>query len=43
MERVLSRRFNLDNLLEKSEALNSEFSKVFDYGPVNDDKRVTSS
>ncbi|MFT6910195.1 MAG: hypothetical protein ACJAS1_006923 [Oleiphilaceae bacterium] len=33
----------MDELLEKSEALNSEFSKVFDYGPINDDKRVTAS
>lgn len=33
----------MDELLEKSEALNSEFSRIFDYGAVDDSKRVTSS
>ncbi|GHE84461.1 DUF6988 family protein [Thalassotalea profundi] len=33
----------MDELLEKSEALNSEFSRIFDYGPADDSKRVISS
>lgn len=33
----------MDELLEKSEGLNSEFSRIFDYEPANDSKRVHSS
>jgi len=33
----------MDELLEKSEALNSEFSRIFDYGTTDDSKRITSS
>lgn len=33
----------MDDLLEKSEGLNSEFSRIFDYGPMNESKRVLSS
>ncbi len=33
----------MDELLEKSEALSSEFSRIFDYGPVDDSRRITSS
>ncbi|MDX2368279.1 MAG: hypothetical protein QNK36_07745 [Colwellia sp.] len=33
----------MDELLEKSEALNSEFSRIFDYGPADDSKRVIAS
>ena len=33
----------MDNLLEKSEALNSEFSRIFDYGPADESKRVIAS
>jgi hypothetical protein len=33
----------MDELLEKSEGLNSEFSRIFEYGPANDSKRVNSS
>jgi hypothetical protein len=33
----------MDELLEKLEALNSEFSRIFDYGPADDSKRVISS
>lgn len=33
----------MEDLLEQPEALNSEFSRIFDYGPVDDSKRITSS
>ncbi len=33
----------MDELLENSEALNSEFSRIFDYGPADDSKRVIAS
>lgn len=33
----------MDELLEKSEALNSEFSRIFDYGPADESKRVIAS
>jgi len=33
----------MEELLEKSEALNSEFSRIFDYGPVDDSNRVIAS
>jgi len=33
----------MDVLLEKSEALNSEFSRIFDYGPVDDSNRIVAS
>lgn len=33
----------MDALLEKSEALNSEFSRIFDYGPADESKRVVAS
>lgn len=33
----------MDELLEKSEALNSEFSRIFDYGPADESKRVVAS
>jgi hypothetical protein len=33
----------MDELLQKSEGLNSEFSRIFDYGPANETKRVHSS
>jgi hypothetical protein len=33
----------LDELLEKSEGLNSEFSRIFEYGPVDDSKRIHAS
>jgi len=33
----------MDELLEKSEALNSEFSRIFDYGPVDDSNRIVAS
>jgi len=33
----------MDELLEKSEGLNSEFSRIFEYGPADDSKRITSS
>ena len=33
----------MDELLEKLEGLNSEFSRIFDYGPFDDSKRITSS
>lgn len=33
----------MDELLEKSEALNGEFSRIFDYGPADDSKRVVAS
>jgi hypothetical protein len=32
----------MDELLEKSEGLNSEFSRIFEYGPAEESKRVTS-
>lgn len=32
-----------DDILEKSEALNSEFSRIFDYGPSDESKRVIAS
>jgi hypothetical protein len=32
----------MDELLEKSEGLSSEFSRIFDYGVTDDSKRVTS-
>lgn len=32
----------MDELLEKSEALNSEFSRIFEYEPSDNSKRVTS-
>ena len=33
----------IDELLEKSEALNSEFSRIFDYGPVDESDRIVAS
>lgn len=33
----------MDELLEKSEALNSEFSRIFEYGPADESKRVIAS
>jgi hypothetical protein len=33
----------MDVLLEKSEALNGEFSRIFEYGPANESKRVIAS
>ena len=33
----------MDELLEKSEALNSEFSLIFDYGPVDESNRIVAS
>lgn len=33
----------MDELLEKSEALNSEFSRVFEHGPVDESNRVIAS
>ena len=33
----------MEELLEKSEALNSEFSRIFDYGPVDDSNRIVAS
>lgn len=33
----------MDELLEKSEALNSEFTRIFDYGPADESKRVVAS
>ncbi|MCP4989020.1 MAG: hypothetical protein GY928_24070 [Colwellia sp.] len=33
----------MEELLEKSEALSSDFSRIFDYGPVDDSKRVMAS
>jgi len=33
----------MEDLLEKSEALNSEFSRIFDYGPVDDSNRIVAS
>jgi hypothetical protein len=33
----------MDDLLEKSEALNSEFSRIFDYGPIDDSNRIVAS
>jgi hypothetical protein len=33
----------MDELLEKSEALNSEFSRIFDYGPVDESNRIVAS
>lgn len=33
----------LDNLLENSKSLNSEFSRIFEYGPVDDRQRITAS
>lgn len=33
----------MDELLENSEALNSEFSRIFDYGPADESKRVIAS
>lgn len=33
----------MDELLEKSEALNSEFSRIFEYGCADDSKRVNAS
>ena len=33
----------MEELLEKSEALNSEFSRIFEYGPVDDSKRIMAS
>jgi len=33
----------MDELLEKSEGLNSEFSRIFEYGPVDDSKRIHAS
>lgn len=33
----------MEELLEKSEALNSEFSRIFDYGPADESKRVIAS
>ncbi|GAA0811295.1 hypothetical protein GCM10009111_03620 [Colwellia asteriadis] len=34
---------SMDKLLEKSESLNSEFSRIFDYGPADESKRVIAS
>lgn len=33
----------MDELLEKSEALNSEFSHIFDFGPFDESKRISAS
>ncbi|MDU0353762.1 hypothetical protein RS130_07345 [Paraglaciecola aquimarina] len=33
----------MDELLEKSEGLNSEFSRIFEFGPAGDSKRVNAS
>ncbi len=33
----------MEELLEKSEALNSEFSRIFDYGPADESQRVIAS
>jgi hypothetical protein len=33
----------MDDLLKKSEALNSEFSRIFGYGPADESKRVIAS
>jgi hypothetical protein len=33
----------MEELLEKSEALNSEFSRIFDYGPVDESSRIVAS
>ncbi|MFB0981021.1 MAG: hypothetical protein QMC62_08905 [Alteromonadaceae bacterium] len=33
----------MEELLEKTEALNSEFSRIFDYGPADESKRVIAS
>ncbi|AZQ84263.1 hypothetical protein EKO29_09665 [Colwellia sp. Arc7-635] len=33
----------MDELLEKSEALSSEFSRIFEYGPADESKRVIAS
>jgi len=33
----------MDELLENSEGLHSEFSRIFDYGVADDSQRVTSS
>ena len=33
----------MEELLKKSEALNSEFSRIFDYGPADDSNRVIAS
>ena len=33
----------MEDLLEKSEGLNSEFCRIFEYGPVNKSKRSSSS
>ena len=33
----------MEELLEKSEALNSEFSRIFDYGPADDSNRIVAS
>jgi hypothetical protein len=33
----------MEELLDKSEALNSEFSRIFDYGPVDDSNRIVAS
>jgi len=33
----------MDELLEKSEALNSEFSRIFEYGPVDESNRIIAS
>jgi hypothetical protein len=33
----------LDNLLGNPESLNSELSRIFEYGPVDDRQRITAS
>jgi len=33
----------MDELLEQSEGLNSEFSRIFEYGPFDDSKRIHAS
>lgn len=33
----------MDELLKKSEGLSSEFSRIFEYGPVDDIKRISAS
>lgn len=33
----------MDELLEKSEGLSSEFSRIFEYGPINESNRVIAS
>jgi hypothetical protein len=33
----------LDNVLGNSKSLNSEFSRIFEYGPVDDRQRITAS